>query len=114
MKRLPVIGIVLIVVGLGLILYSDPVVLLASGSTLGGQSFNATSTQGPGGNNSGNCQPTSNGGGVCGSPGGSGPLGSTSLITTITGIALCGAGIFVSAVDAISGSNVPREPAKVD
>jgi hypothetical protein len=101
MKKLPIISVLLIAAGLGLILYSDPVIL-SQGPT-GSFIFNSTSTGG--GLPAGNCHIV-NGASLC--QGSAGPGGPTSLsntnavIETIAGIGLCGVGLFLSAIESLS------------
>jgi len=125
MKKFPIVSIALIVAGLALVLYADPVVAFASGAPKGqflnstsiagsGQrfgSFNATnlrninSTNLPSG-----CSTTSSGAVVCGGgnrPGGI--LGVDSTTLTIAGVALCGVGIFVSGVESFSGTGSEKQ-----
>lgn len=106
MKIIPVVGIILIAVGLGLILYSDPIVSVATGGGPSGPGgshpFSSNNTRGTGGPVIYNG--TSQGAG--GGPGGG--LGTAELLT-VAGIGLCGAGLLVSAVDSLSGPNVRRQ-----
>ncbi len=113
MKRLLIISIVLTVAGIGLILFSDPVLSLAAGGTptigngQGPFSFNSTGTPGSSGSSglpSGCHQQGQNF--ICGNGSGSiGPVGigsTTSIIITVAGIGLCGVGMFLTAIESIS------------
>lgn len=108
MKKLLLISVVMVVVGLGLILYSDPIVTLASGNgqihsgvtTINNPNVGSTSGSGSGPVTVGS-SPTSNGA--------SGPGGFELLeYLTIAGIAFCAAGIFLTAVEAVSRSSVAQ------
>jgi hypothetical protein len=109
MKKFLIVSIVLIVAGLGLILYADPVLTLASGGgsqphffTSGGPppALNSTSGTLPPG-----C--TAQGGGViCNTA--SNSLGEP-VILTLLGIALCGVGLFLSLAETISKATSPYQ-----
>lgn len=103
MKKLLLISVVLVVAGLGLILYSDPIVTLASGN---GQIHSAVTTI----NNPNGGQSSSGVGPGTYSPGpgqnitegpGSGGLATMEYLT-IAGVAFCGLGIFLTGVEAAS------------
>jgi hypothetical protein len=113
MKKLLIISIVLIAIGLGLILYSDPVITLAGSG--GSPHFvqipigsNSTSG-GPPGSTSGSspdCH-TVNGNTICTQNSNLPAGGSDSMVITLVGIALSGAGLFLSAIEMISKSASP-------
>lgn len=107
MKKLLLVSIVLVVIGLGLILYSDPVVTLASGNGTIHSSL-TTFTNPNGGSSSSGSGPIIYSSGP-GQNSGKAPAGGFATLEylTIAGIALCGVGIFLTAVEAVSrASNV--------
>jgi hypothetical protein len=111
MKKLLIVSIVLIAAGLGLILYSDPVITLAgrgSGGTPqfisnngGLPSVNSTSGSLPPG-----CKQVGGGVQCVTTQTGSGNA-ETSEIITLSGIALCGVGLCMTAVETISKTQSP-------
>jgi hypothetical protein len=108
LKKLLIVSIVLIVAGLGLILYEDPAITLASG---GGGTTQFGSSGGlppPTNSTSGGLPPGCkqlNGGVTCIVNGSTG--NTDAEIVTLSGIALCGVGLCLSAVETISK---PRSP----
>lgn len=109
MKKLLLISIVLVVAGLGLILYSDPIVTIASGN---GHINSAITTF----TNSNGGQYSSGSGPIFVGPGASqnntsGPASggfATMEYLTIAGIAFCGVGIFLTGVETVSRSVTPQ------
>lgn len=117
MRKLPILGIVLIVAGLALVLYSDPAVGIASGHAptqlyIGA---NASTSGGPGlppgGQIPSDCTQGPNGHFQCGTLGGT--KTGTATVLTVAGIALCGAGLFAGGVDAVSRSDSQPRSEKV-
>ena len=117
MKKVLIVSVILIVAGLGLILYSDPVILLASGGGPQGQIKNGGSPPtnrsnggGPGETLPPGCQQQTSGGIVC-TGNGAGPSGSitSAEIFTLSGIALCGVGLCLSGIEMISKSQSPYQ-----
>jgi len=103
MKKLLLVSIVLLVAGIGLILYGDPVFSTGAGS--GTEIIGTNSTPGggvpPAQLPNSHCTTGPNGGTACtgGAPGGSSGNAET---LAIAGIALCGAGLFLSAVESFA------------
>lgn len=116
MKKLLIISIVLVAIGLGLILYSDPVVTLATAGTpqVGGtpgssQIFTGSNSTSP---SNGSLPPdctTQNGHTLCQFKSSSTAGGSSAEVITLVGIALSGAGLFLSAIEVVSKSVSPYQ-----
>ncbi len=116
MKKILLISIGLIAAGLGLVLYSDPILLTANGGgpqQIAKAPVNGTSGLGNGGP-PGNCTTQSGGGVVCGNfSGPGGALGSNAFILTLVGALLCVGGLFLSVVEFISQPRMPFGPKTV-
>lgn len=105
-KKLPIISIALVAVGLLLILYADPVLTSTGGPALGGpgaQRFNGTTSGGG----------TQTGQNFSRIPIGNGPGGGNGELFTLIGTALIGAGLVASAVEAVSKPSTGSGPQAV-
>ncbi len=110
MKKLLIASVILFVAGLGLILYSDPVISLASGNLAPN---NSTGFQLVGNSTSGGGLPSgchqSNGGVICDSQKTSAGTFSGPVLFTLIGIALSGAGILLAGIETVSKSQAPYQ-----
>ncbi len=115
MKKLLLLGVILVVAGLGLILVSDPV-LTSSSSTPKSTSIlensgNSTSISPPSG---ADCTTLSSGGVQCGTNApSSGSSGTVAVVVTGIGIAFCGAGLFLTAIESLSKQITSFQPKAV-
>ena len=104
MRVLPLAGLALVAIGLGLVLYYDPVIALATGGAPNAQVVPGGGLTHIGANGTlpSGCHTQGQGGGVICADNGAGGPGSTAEYLTVTGVAFCGAGLVMAAVDSLS------------